>query len=267
MSKNSLLAATFTLLLCSCNTPDSGQNSSFNGLQKTFSSVGRDGLDYSNSLNDFMGGPTRPGAAGCPTGEYNSGLNVDAYPLSYDNTASSSIKGEPQVMWNECNPELKSNYVDERGPAQCARRKVSKEFIEFFDVNFNACVQKAYSAQIGGSDLDFSNLSFMHKGITGDSRHSNRSLHSVNRAIDFAQVKFTANGRVVEYNARNQRRSPDKEFFDNFRACWSDKINEHKRNCPGGNMKGSIGAEDSDHTQHVHLSLPYCPGRSGFYSK
>lgn len=232
--------------------------------------------DFSSSLNSYMSGPTAEmvlagvdsPAANCVYSDYN---NIDGegdgeedqmngFPLSISDKTSGSIKGEPQVIWDECKG-IKSNYDDGAQSATCKKRKVSKEFINFFDDNFAKCVQLAADGFNGedSEDQEVESIKFSHAGISGDPRHSNKSYHSVNRAMDIRTISFKKNGKTVTLKVSDQKKSPAKEFFKKFRKCWSDQIVNYKSNCPGKAPKGSIGHEHRNHQHHLHLSLPYCP--------
>ncbi|WP_372655738.1 hypothetical protein [Halobacteriovorax sp.] len=243
--------------------------------------------DFSKSLNTFMSGPTsqialsRPDSpsSNCGYGLYDEidfdenndevtfedfvdviheKEQMNGFPLSIDNSGAGSIKGEQQVIWDECKG-IKSNYDDGAQSSTCKKRKVSKEFINFFDKNFSTCVQQAVKGYKKGNNQAVDAIKFSHAGIAGDPRHSNRSYHSVNRAIDIRQISYIQGGKKVTLKVSDQKKSPAKEFFEKFRKCWHDKIVETSSKCPGSSNKGSIGHEHKNHQHHLHLSLPYCP--------
>ncbi len=230
------------------------------------------GDGFSKDLNTFMEGPTsnfvlsanNSPSSGCGLPHYedrevdSDTEQMNGFPLSISDKTSGSIKGEPQVMWDECKG-IRSNYDDGDQKATCKKRKVSKEYINFFDDNFAKCVQVAAKGFKAGGEGDVEKIQFSHAGIAGDPRHSNRSYHSVNRAMDIRTISFIQDGKTVSLKVSDQKKSPSKEFFEQFRKCWSDQIVAYKNNCPGSSNKGSIGHEDKDHQHHLHLSLPYCP--------
>ena len=242
-------------------------SNAYNKMVNTFSSLGRTGKEYTNDLNDVMYGPNGAPNDNCVGEDYGK-VTVVGFPLSVATGPAGSIKGEAQVLWDECGGEIKSSYIENGKLTGCKKRKVSKEYIEFFEENFNKCAQDSFVEFEGLSTTEgLSNLKFGHKGIAGDTRHSNRSYHSVNRAIDIAHIDITYNGEPRRFKVSNQNKDPEKKFFDAFRACWDAQIVKNKSGCPGNDPKGSIGHEDKDHKHHMHLSLPYCPSKSGFYIK
>ena len=192
-----------------------------------------------------------------------------------------SIRGETQTTWNECgsggrasgaqssnfqNGQITGYYLGT--PNSCNNLTISLQFKEFLENNLAQCVSDSLSQE--GIEGEVSAIVIGHRGITGDSNHSSRSLHAINRAIDIANLHIQLdNGEVVERSANGQQNTdPHRAFYQTFRQCWSEKIvSGHPGvSCPGREPKGSIGAEDSDHRGHVHLSLPHCPSR-GFFAK
>lgn len=249
--------------MVSCETPQGGSSTD---LTKALSSPTRNGSNYANALDSHMRGPTYGARAGCPAGTFDPNTRTMNFSLQYSQNPNGSIKGEPQVMWDECNSDIRSNYVTHKGPTSCNQWQISKEFVSFFDKNFDACAQKAYGALVGRDQVKPDRLGIGHVGIAGDSSHTNRSYHSVNRAIDISYVDFTIDGEKKRFDVSKQGSGQEKKFFDSFRACWDSAIRSHRSNCPGRTPKGSIGHEDHNHKHHLHLSLPYCPPR-GYYSK
>lgn len=190
-----------------------------------------------------------------------------------------TMRGEEQVNWDECAGGSQSGRQSENfsegmiggyfldTPNRCGDRRISKNLMDFINNHLAQCIQDSLGDQ--GVSGNVSSVMIGHRGITGDTNHSSRSLHSVNRAIDVATFHIKLdNGEVLERSANNlQRTEPHMAFFASFRSCWSEKIVEnHEANCPGSVPKGTIGCEDSNHQGHIHLSLPYCPNQ-GFFVK
>ena len=230
------------------------------------------GDDFTQHLNSYMDGPTSDFVLNAPNSPSSTcGMTfydeatpegveeqMNGFPLSISDTVSGSIKGEPQVKWDECKG-IKANYDDGSQSTTCKTRTISKEYIGFFDKNFAKCVQQAAMTFKGGSPEEVESIKFSHAGIAGDQRHTNRSYHSVNRAMDIKTISFVQDGETKTVKVSDQKKSPAKEFFISFRKCWNDQIIDYKSNCPGRSNKGSIGHEDKNHQHHLHLSLPYCP--------
>jgi hypothetical protein len=158
-----------------------------------------------------------------------------------------------QTSWRECTDYVTGNYSG----YNCAnRRQISVILKDFMDKYMPVCVQEGLDA-IGEGELD--QLHIIHDGILGDRRHSPRSMHAENRAIDIRAFRITMyDGREVEYRFND---SSKRNFFKAFRACWGKTVNE-KNDCPlySGDVgrTGSIGWEDRNHQNHMHTSVPYC---------
>jgi len=177
--------------------------------------------------------------------------------------------GEPMVKWNECSSStgVTGSYVGAGGRSRCGQRPMSKEFSDFLNQNLQKCVNLAL-AQIGKKPSV--TLHIDHKGILADTRHNSKSNHSVGRAIDISGFEVTMEDgtkKLLKYSKSSQKGSLESQFFPQFRSCWSKKMEQAKSNCPGRDPKGSIGHEDHRHTHHLHISLPYCPRKGGYYVK
>lgn len=194
-----------------------------------------------------------------------SGLSVET-DGSGNPVSAGAIKGEPQVNWNECDGAggVTAGY---QGGRCASRRRMSQPFLEHFNNSFKPCVAQGSQAQ--GESKEIASIYIDHNGVAGDESHSNRSYHSVNRAIDISEIIVTyTDGSKKTFDASNAG-SSESQFFSAFRSCWSNSVIEQGRpsSCPGSVPKGSIGHEDHDHKNHMHISLPFCPQKSGYYIK
>lgn len=176
--------------------------------------------------------------------EYFSSLEVFGKALTYRFA---------QTTWNECSDWVTGNYYG----YNCVRsRGISVILKKFIDAHMYKCVNRGLAAQGGGTVSEFH---IVHAGIFGDPRHSPRSLHAENRAIDIKSLEvLLTNGttrNIVYAGAQNR------EFFKAFRSCWGDIVRTYN-GCPTYNgvlmYTGSIGWEDSNHQRHLHTSVPYC---------
>lgn len=161
-----------------------------------------------------------------------------------------------QTIWGECSEAISGNYSG----YQCSeKRAISVILKKFIGENIYSCINKGLAAQGGGFVAD---LHIEHAGITGDAAHSPRSLHAENRAIDVKALDMKlSDGRVKKFVYAG---TANRAFYTAFRKCWGEVI-KTKNGCPyyaGNNVMytGSIGWEDADHRQHMHLSVPYCVG-------
>lgn len=165
----------------------------------------------------------------------------------------------PQTKWSECNDAITGNYSG----FNCSNnRGISVILEEFKNRNFLYCVNEALSHVGKPQAID---LHVTHDGIQGDANHSPRSLHAEARAVDVDSF-------VVYYNSTSSERisfapSTNNAFFASFRSCWGRAVNT-QNGCPliSGryDLTGSIGKEDSNHQNHMHVSIPYCI--NGIYS-
>lgn len=166
-----------------------------------------------------------------------------------------------QTNWNECQHRPTGQYLGYR----CASgRRISQILDGFMKQHMQTCVQQALRQQGGGQMRDFH---IVHAGIFGDPNHSPRSLHAENRAIDIKsiQVRLTT-GALRTYVFANRN---DRPFYNAFRSCWGQVVSR-ENGCPLFNgsptLTGSIGWEDRNHQNHMHVSVPYClRGRYGDY--
>lgn len=158
-----------------------------------------------------------------------------------------------QTTWRECDDYVTGNYT---GYGCSNRRMISKILKSFMEEHIPSCVQEAMNATEEGR-LD--QLHIIHDGILGDRRHSPRSLHAENRAIDIRSFLVTkADQTQVEYVYRLKT---NRKFFTEFRKCWGKAVHEFN-GCPlirgQALLTGSIGWEDRNHQNHLHTSVPYC---------
>ncbi len=158
-----------------------------------------------------------------------------------------------QTHWRECTHLVTGNYTGIR----CANRRGMAVILkDFMDNYMECCVDQALQSNNMGS-LD--SLHIIHDGILGDRRHSPRSLHAENRAIDIRAFRVTLNDGLVK--TLNFRDRANRAFYNEFRKCWGKVINT-QNGCPayGGNIArtGSIGWEDRNHQNHMHTSVPFC---------
>jgi hypothetical protein len=160
----------------------------------------------------------------------------------------------PQTRWQECNYKITGNFS---GYACNNRRLVSVTMKNFLSNEMEKCAESALrrvgiNGRIRDSHIE-------HVGIQGDRNHSPRSLHSESRAIDVRSFSFELN------NSRTRRfvfaSSSSQPFFREFRKCWGQRV-KSRLGCPyisnRPDRTGSIGKEDSNHQNHLHLSVPYC---------
>lgn len=173
--------------------------------------------------------------------------------LQEDSAALKALLSFPQTEWNECTDNTSGNYLD----FACAKkRNVSQILDGYLQGKLISCVNTAMTAQGGG---EAGKVHLVHAGVTADARHSPKSLHSYNRAIDIKAIRINLKaGGSREYTYSKIGNRP---FYAALRNCWGKLINT-TNGCPlyrGSTLlTGSIGWENSDHGKHMHLSVPYC---------
>lgn len=160
-----------------------------------------------------------------------------------------------QTTWGECSEAITGNYS---GYKCSDRRAISVILKKFIGENIYACINKGLAAQGGGTIKE---LHIEHNGITGDANHSPRSLHAENRAIDIKAFDMKLQSGAVKKLV--YAGTANRAFYTAFRKCWGEVV-KTKNGCPyyRGNVMytGSIGWEDANHRQHMHLSVPHCVG-------
>lgn len=174
--------------------------------------------------------------------------------LRNDSVSAKSTLSFPQKIWNECSQNPSGNYAD----AACVeQRNISSILDSFLKQRLLQCVEEGMVSQTGPGKAK--SIHINHAGITGDPRHSPKSLHSFNRAIDVKMIRATlTDGTVRQYT---YSKSGNRTFYTALRKCWGNVVHTFN-GCPlySGNamLTGSIGWENADHGRHMHLSVPYC---------
>ena len=159
----------------------------------------------------------------------------------------------PYLHWNECQeigPE--GNYS---GHPCHRKRRISEILYDFLETHLTQCVEDA--AYLLGHSME--SFKITHDGIFADSKHSPRSLHSEGRAIDIAAITLrTSQNKKVRLSFKKLGKG---RFYSSLRACWGLSLATFN-GCPysGGSAKrtGSIGKENRNHQNHLHLSVPVC---------
>lgn len=168
-----------------------------------------------------------------------------------------ALRGEkgrfPQTRWLECSDAVTGNYT---GFNCTNRRGISVVLDGFLQDNFLRCANAGLSAIGSQRAVD---MHVTHAGIQGDANHSPRSLHAEARAVDVRSfTMYFSNGSSREFLFRG---SSNITFFNAFRSCWGRTI-ANQNGCPlisgQTRLTASIGKEDSNHQNHMHVSVPHC---------
>ncbi len=148
---------------------------------------------------------------------------------------------------------------------------VTEEFSDFMMQQMPKCVSEGLKAQ--GHSANFKKLviigdTYANREIRGGSR---MSMHSTGRGIDLWDLNIVLeNGQKYDVNMTRAsfKSSKYSKFYKTFVACWQ---NANKSRCSGkSGLTRRSGALDctfnSAHHNHVHLSMPFCPRKSGIAS-
>ncbi len=172
----------------------------------------------------------------------------------------STLLSFPQTQWNECGANPSGQYLE----YTCVQtRKISVILDAFLQQRLLKCVDAGMAAQSGGGTAKA--IHVVHAGIAGDPRHSPRSLHAHNRAVDVKVIRAVlTNGTERQYT---YSKLGNRTFYTALRNCWGETVSTYN-GCPlyrnTKMLTGSIGWENSAHGHHMHLSVPYChSGRYG----
>lgn len=98
----------------------------------------------------------------------------------------------------------------------------------------------------------------------------NLSLHYAARALDIWQIDVIFNDNTT-LNTPMTVDSRNKPFYKKFNDCWERETEATMRRLYPNNRRchsydGLIDCSRNDHRDHVHVSLPYCPKKSGYNS-
>ncbi|MCC6137451.1 MAG: hypothetical protein IT287_02380, partial [Bdellovibrionaceae bacterium] len=175
------------------------------------------------------------------------------YLTSFEAMGKATTFKFAQTTWKECTDPITGNYY---GYKCASSRNISEILKKFMFTHMYKCVNKGLAAHGGGTVASYH---VEHAGIFGDPRHSPRSMHAENRAVDIKSltVKLTSGvSKKFVYEGTTNR-----AFYTAFRSCWGDIVRTYN-GCPlykGVAMyTGSIGWENKDHQHHMHTSVPYC---------
>lgn len=154
------------------------------------------------------------------------------------------------INYNGCvgGGKVKLEYVGKgaKGLGCDPMRKLDPEF----ERQLNGVLCQCFEGSKSQSSAVGCNVKLDHDGTMGDKSHEHKgSYHNEGLAIDVRTVHVS--GKKYTYN-----NPADQAYFDGLRKCWSEKITAF--GCANGRKEhaGSIGKEDEDHKNHLHLSLP-----------
>ena len=159
----------------------------------------------------------------------------------------------PQTKWLECNDTVTGNYT---GFNCTNKRGISVILNDYLQENFLRCANEGLST-IGFQKAV--NMHITHNGIQGGTNHQSKSLHTEARAIDVKSfTMYFSSGKSRDLFFKSSKNT---NFFNAFRSCWGRTI-ANQNGCPlilrQTKLTASIGKEDSNHQDHIHVSIPHC---------
>lgn len=105
---------------------------------------------------------------------------------------------------------------------------------------------------------------------TGTDDDGNMSLHFAGRALDIWQIDVIFQDNTT-LNTPMTVASKNLPFYKKFNDCWErETVAALRRQYPNNrrchSYDGLIDCSRRDHRDHVHVSLPYCPKKTGYNS-
>lgn len=148
-------------------------------------------------------------------------------------------------------------------PRSCVNNELvmSSRFYPFVMTHLPRCVNEALRA-VGKPTA--SNIHIQNMGTLSMRRArggSEWSMHSTGRALDISGFNMTlANGQSMYIPMTVASRNHP--FYNQFVNCWRRVVRAAQPACPRSSS-GALDCRAPNHHDHVHLSLPFCPGLSG----
>ncbi|MBY0385879.1 hypothetical protein K2X05_12040 [bacterium] len=148
----------------------------------------------------------------------------------------------------------------------CSPIEVDKAFGELLMSDLPICIAEGVKASGVTKKIKRTNIYNDGTFADRDTSSGSISLHANARAIDINRidVQFEDNTWLNTPMTINSKKNA---FYVNFNKCWVNRTiarmkKESTKSCHY--FKGVIDCKDKYHTNHVHLSMPYCPRRRGF---
>lgn len=156
---------------------------------------------------------------------------------------------------------------------KCQPVNMAADFAPFLLKNIPMCINVALKA-LGHKEA--ATILVDHYGAYRDRTVDGSdkwSMHSTGRAMDIREFKIkTVDGKTV--TRKMTIINKNEKFYETFNNCWTN-INAKRTDCRNddkfrrcrpsdmaadcGTNAGTIDCRDSDHTTHVHISMPLCP--------
>jgi hypothetical protein len=145
---------------------------------------------------------------------------------------------------------------------KCEDVTIAMSFAPVLMKNLPLCIAEAAKAKGIQRPIKQTNVYNANSYTRRRSASGQWSLHSTGRAFDIYQID-------VQFADGTWLRTPmtiaskKDKFYKSFNACW-ERITKASNRC---GFDGLIDCNDNKaHHDHVHLSMPYCPKKSGYSS-
>lgn len=210
------------------------------------------------ALQQMLGGGRSEFAGG-----NNMGLNNNAgtgSSLELNGPGGTGLGGVQLQNVNACSEQpgkFNFKYGDYPSAGCDGSLKMHEDMSNFINNQMGRCVNQAAGMNA------FNKGKIYHAGTLGDARHQTTgSLHNYGLAIDVKAIEI--DGRVFRYSDKSPA---TQAFFTKLRQCWGEAAQRERAGClpnrSSGMPHGSIGDENHDHHNHLHLSLPMCRSVAG----
>lgn len=186
---------------------------------------------------------------------------------SVKSAGSKAHLGEKLVNIKSCNSIQFITGMKGANQNKCDELKTAESFAGVLMEQLPICIQEGVAAKGINKPIKKSKVYNAGSLRTRTPPRGDLSLHYAARAIDIWNIDvFFEDGTSLKtpmnINSKNDA------FYKKFNSCWERLTKERmkKKNSQCQRYDGVIDCADRDHRTHVHLSLPYCPKKSGYKS-
>lgn len=182
------------------------------------------------------------------------------------NSAGSKAHGEKLVNLRSCGKLtfISGDKVD-GNRSKCDTLLTAESFVSTLMTQMPFCIQEAVIAKGITKPIKKSNI-YNGGSIRTEPAYGDLSLHYKARAIDVWQIDVIfEDGSSLKTPMKIQ--SKNDVFYKKFNACWErlTKAKMKKINTQCQRYDGALDCNyNKAHHTHVHLSLPYCPKKTGY---
>ncbi len=186
-------------------------------------------------------------------------------------SAGSRADGEALVNLRSCNSIVFiSGQRSNRNRNNCDTLKTAGSFVETLMRQLPLCIAEGVRASGISKPIKNTKVYNAHSLRTTRQTSDCRSIHYKARALDIWGMDVTFEDGTNLYTKMHidDRNRP---FYKEFNKCWERETKAAmRREYPSSrrchSYDGLIDCSRSDHRDHVHVSLPYCPKKTGYCS-